>query len=79
MKSQFFSYFHQNKTFQKIFAASLKVTSSTTEVTNGNMFAVIVLRVKTKFLKKGLKYVKFQEMQLFDRIFLENVQTHVNR
>ncbi len=35
MKSQLFSYFHQNKNFQKTIGASLKVTSGTTEVTNG--------------------------------------------
>ncbi len=36
------------------------------------MFAVIVLRVKTKFLKKGLKIREISRKKVFDRnIFLD--------
>ncbi len=59
MKSQFFSYFDQNKTFKKNnrcqFEGNIEHYGSGKRDLKRIFFAVIVLRVKTKFLKKGRK------------------------
>ncbi len=84
----FFFIFSPNQDFQKNnrcqFEGNIVHYRSDKRDLKRNIFVVLILRVKTKFLKKDLKIREISRKKVFARKTFqdgnfENVQTHVNR